>query len=137
MLPQSSKRAASTSPVRDSKHVTKRLRFAKDVWSEEEHRQQDEAIKKRLVGRDGNVRQYNVNDEMTMAFILKHVVQVASEANHSHLFPASATTDDYNVALENDPDLLRVVGECYKSGSYKSVRCLGEPFCILLAKPPY
>src|SRR5258708_35878417 len=56
MLP---KRVASTSPVdlnRDAKRLC--LEVAPDLWSNEEHQQQDEVIKRRLVGRDGKPREY-------------------------------------------------------------------------------
>jgi len=62
--------------------------------------------------------------------VLKLVGEVASEGKQSHLFHVPAANEHYIVALEEDPDLLRVVGEAYTSGSYKDVRCLGESFIL-------
>ena len=132
MLPESSKRAASTSPVGVPKPDAKRLRLAKDLWSNEEHQQQDEVIKQRLVGKDGKPRKYDVNVETFMAVVLKLVGEVAMEGKYSHLFHVPAATEYYIVALEEDPDLMRVVGESYMSGSYRAVRCLGESFCTTI-----
>ena len=129
MLPERSKRVASTSPA-DLKRDAKRLRLASDLWSNEEHQRQDEVIKRRLVGRDGKPRHYDVNGEIHMAIVLKLVGEVASEGKHSHLFHVLATNDHYIAALEEDPDLLRVVGEAYMSGSYKDVLCLSESFIL-------
>ena len=130
MLPNTFKRAASTSPVGGLKRDGKRLRLAKDLWSDEEHLQQDEVIKQRLVGKDGKPRQYDVNVQTLMAVVLKLVGEVASEGKHSHLFHIPAATEHYIVALEEEPELLKVVGESYTSGSYRVIRCLGESFCI-------
>jgi len=128
MLPERSKRVASASPV-DLKRDAKSLRLAPDLWSNEEHQQQDEEIK-RLVGRDGKPRKYDVNVETLMAVVLKFVRDVASEGKHSHLFYVSPAIEHYIAALEEDPDLLRVVGEAYTSGSYKDVHCLSESFIL-------
>ena len=130
MLPDHSKRVASTSPV-DLKRDAKRLRLAPDLWSNEEHQQQDEQIKQRLVGRDGKPRKYDVSIESLMAIVLKLVGHVASEGKHPHLFHVPPGNEHYIAALEEDPDLLRVVGEAYTSGSYKDVRCLSESFITL------
>ncbi len=129
MLPERSKRVASTSPV-DLKRDAKRLHLASDLWSNEEHQQQDEVIKRRLVGKDGKPRKYDVKVETLMAVVLKLVGEVASEGKHSHLFHVPATNEHYIAALEEDPELLRVVGEAYMSGSYKDVRCLSESFIL-------
>ena len=124
-----SKRVASASPV-DLKRDAKRLHLAPDLWSNEEHQQQDEAIKRRLAGRDGKSRNYDVNMESLMAIVLKLVGDVASEGKHSHLFHVPPANEHYMVALEEDPELLRVVGEAYTSGSYKDIRCLSESFTL-------
>jgi len=129
MLLERSKRIASTSPV-DLKRDAKRLRLAPDLWSSEEHQQQDEVIKRRLVGRNGKPRKYDVNVETLMAVVLKLVGEVTSKGKHSHLFHVPATIEHYIVALEEDPELLRVVGEAYTGGSYKDVRCLSESFIL-------
>lgn len=128
MLPERSKRVASASPV-DLKRDAK-CRLAPDLWSNGEHQQQDEEIKRRLAGRDGKPRKFDVNIEGLMAIVLKLVGEVASEGKHLHLFHIPAATEHYIVALEDDPDLLRVVGEAYTSGSYKDVRCLSESFIL-------
>jgi hypothetical protein len=129
MLPERSKRVASASPV-DLKRDAKRLHPATDAWSDEEHQQQDKAIRRRLVGKDGKPRKYDVNVETLMAVVLKLVGDVALEGKHSHLFHVLPAIEHYIAALEEDPDLLRVVGEAYTSGSYKDVRCLGESFIL-------
>ena len=129
MLPERSKRVASASPV-DLRRNAKRLRLAPDLWSNEEHKQQDEEIKQRLGGRGGKPRIYDVSIESLMAIVLKLVGEVASEGKHSHLFHVPAANEHYIVALEEDADLLRVVGEAYTSGSYKDVRCLSEAFIL-------
>jgi len=129
MLPERSKRVASTSPV-DLKRDAKRLRLASDLWSNEEHQQQDEVIKRRLLGKDGKPRKYDVNVESLMAIVLKLVGDVASEGKHSHLFHVPPANEYYITALEEDTDLLRIVGEAYTSGFYKDVRCLSESFLL-------
>jgi len=126
MLPERSKRVASVSPV-DLKRDAKRLRPATDLWSNEEHQQQDEVIKRHLVGRDGKPRKYDVSIESLMAIMLKLVGDVAS---HSHLFHVPPAIEHYIASLEEDPDFLRVVGEAYTSGSYQNVRCLSESFIL-------
>ena len=141
MLPERSKRVASASPV-DLKRDAKRLRLAPDLWSNEEHQRQDEVIKRRLVGKGAKPRKYDVSDETHMAGVLKLVGDVASEGKHSHMFYVPATFEPYIVALEEDPDLLRVVAEAYTSGSYKDVRCLSESFrlpinCLNLCLPEF
>jgi hypothetical protein len=127
MLPERSKRVASTSPV-DLKRDAKRLRLAPDLWSNEEHKRQDEVVRQRLVGKDGKPRKYDVSIESLMAIVLKFVGEVASEGKHSHLFHVPPAIERYIAALEDDPDLLRIVGEAYTSGSYNDVRCLSESF---------
>jgi hypothetical protein len=94
-----------------AKRDTKRLRLAKDLWSDEEHQQLDEVIKQRLVGnlKDGKPRQYDIRIKSLMAIVLKLVGEVASEGKHSHLFHVPAATEHHIVALEEDPELLRVV----------------------------
>ena len=124
MLPERSKRVASASPV-DLKRDAKSLCPATDVWSDEEHRQQDEVIRRRLVGKGGKPRKYDVNVEITMAIVLKLVGEVMLEEKLSHLFHLPGT-NEHIVALEEDPELLRVVGEAYTSGSYRDVCCLSE-----------
>jgi hypothetical protein len=119
----------STSPL-DLKRDAKCLRLAPDLWSNEEHQQQDEVIKRRLVGRDGKPRKFDINIEGLMAIVLKFVGDVASERKHSHLFHVPAAIKHYIAALEEDPDLLRAVGEAYTSGSYKDVRCLSKSFIL-------
>jgi hypothetical protein len=129
MLPERSKRVASISPV-DLKRGAKRLRPATDVWSDEEHQQQDEVIRRRLVGRDGKPRKFDVNSEAHMTLVLKLVGDVTLEGKLSHLFHVPPANEHYIAALEDDPDLLRIVGEAYTSGSYKDVRCLSESFIL-------
>lgn len=94
-----------------AKRDTKCLRLAKDLWSDEEHQQLDEVIKQRLVGnlKDGKPRQYDIRIKSLMAIVLKLVGEVASEGKHSHLFHVPAATEHHIVALEEDPELLRVV----------------------------
>jgi hypothetical protein len=129
VLPENFKRAASTSPVLgDPNHNAKRIRLAKDIWSDEEHRQLDNVITQRLSGKHGKARKYDVNLELCMAMVLKCVGEAAWEGKQSNLFHAPAALEYYNAELEEDPDLLKVVGDSYTSGSYKSVLCLGEPF---------
>jgi hypothetical protein len=86
--------------------------------------------RRRLVGRDGKPRKYDINVETLMAVVFKLVGDVASEGKHSHLFHVPAAIEHYTVALEEVPELLRVVGEAYASGSYKDVRCLSESFIL-------
>jgi hypothetical protein len=64
-----------------------------------------------------------------MAIVLEHVGDVASESTNSQSFhvPGSA---QYIELLEADPDIMKLVGESYTSGSYKAVRCLGKSFCM-------
>jgi hypothetical protein len=81
-------------------------------------------------------RKYDVSIESLMAIVLKLVGDAASEGKHSHLFHVPAAIEHYIVALEEDPELLRVVGEAYTSGSYKDVRCLSESFYTLRNKLP-
>jgi hypothetical protein len=125
MLPERSKRVASTSPV-DLKRDAKRLRLASDLWSNEEHQQQDEVIKRRLLGKGDKPRKYDVNSEAHMTLVLKLVGDVTLEGKLSHFFHVPPAIEHYMEALEEDPDLLRIVGEAYTSGSYKDVRCLSE-----------
>ncbi len=128
MPPERSKRVASTSPL-DLKRDAKRLRLASDLWSNVEHQQQDEVIKRRLLGKGDKPRKYDVNSEFPMAVVLKLVGDVASEGKHSHLFHVPPAIE-HIAALEEDRELLRVVGEAYTSGSYKVVRCLSESFML-------
>jgi hypothetical protein len=106
------------------------LHLAPDLWSNEEHQQQDEATQRHLAGRDGKPRNYDVNVESLMAIVLKFVGDVASEGKHSHLFHVPPAMEHYIVAFEEDPELLRVVGEAYTSGSYKDIRCLTTINCL-------
>jgi hypothetical protein len=87
-------------------------------------------MKRGLVGKRGKPRTYDVSSEIQMAVVLKLVGEVASEGKHSHLFHVPAANEHYIVALEEDPDLLRVVGEAYTSGSYKDIRCLSKSFLL-------
>ena len=100
------------------------------LWSDEEHQQQDEAIRRRLVRKDGKPSKFDVNSEGLMAIVLKLVGEVAAEGKLSHLFHVPATNEHYIAALEEDLELLRVVGEAYTSGSYKDVRCLSGSFIL-------
>jgi hypothetical protein len=128
-MPREPKRAASASPVGDPKRDVKRLRLASatNLWSEDEHRQQDEAVKQRLFSKSEKPRKYDINDQLHMAAVLKFVGEVALEGPHSHVFHVPAATEHYIGALEEDTDLMELVGESYMSGSYKAVRCLGMP----------
>ncbi|KAM6501288.1 hypothetical protein JOM56_004302 [Amanita muscaria] len=58
-----------------------------------------------------------------MALVLKLVADIAYEGPHSLLFHVPAANEHYLDALEEDPDLMKLVGDCYTSGSYKDVRC--------------
>jgi hypothetical protein len=60
-----------------------------------------------------------------MAIVLEHVGDVASESTNSQSFhvPGSA---QYIELLEADPDIMKLVGESYTSGSYK-------PFVVLVS----
>ncbi|KAM6495554.1 hypothetical protein JOM56_008260 [Amanita muscaria] len=117
------KRAASTSPVGSPARDLKRLHLATNLWSESEHLQQDDIVKQRLLGKGLKPRTYDFN-QLHMALVLKRVAQVASEGPHSHLLHVPAAEDHYIDALEEDPDLMKLVGDCYTNGSYKDVRCL-------------
>ncbi|KIL68319.1 hypothetical protein M378DRAFT_158863 [Amanita muscaria Koide BX008] len=117
------KRAASTSPVGSPARDLKRLHLATNLWSESEHLQQDDIVKQRLLGKGLAPRTYDFN-QLHMALVLKRVAQVASEGPHSHLLHVPAAEDHYIDALEEDPDLMKLVGDCYTNGSYKDVRCL-------------
>jgi hypothetical protein len=64
-----------------------------------------------------------------MAVVLKHVGDVASESTHSQSFHVPGS-EQYIGLLEADPDLMKLVGESYTSGSYNAVRCLGKSFCM-------
>jgi hypothetical protein len=124
MLQESSKRAAPTSPP-DPDHDAKRLRLGTDLWSEDEHRQQDERIKQLFEDKD-----WKVNDPVHMIHILNAVSSVALEGPHSHMV---STSFELNIqAFDSfghfDPKLMKLVGDCYKKGSYKDVRCLGASF---------
>jgi hypothetical protein len=129
MPQENSKRPASASPEGDPKRDTKRLRRATDLWSEDEHLKQDETVKQRLLGKGRTPREYFVNHEPSMGYILKYVADVAAQGPHSHLLHDPAEQRYYVEVLEDDPDLLKLVGEAYTSGSYKDVRCLGTSFC--------
>jgi hypothetical protein len=52
-----------------------------------------------------------VNVESFMAVVLNFVGDIASEGKHSHLFHVPPAIEYYIAALEEDPDLLRIVGE--------------------------
>jgi hypothetical protein len=118
MLQESSKRAAPTSPP-DPDHDAKRLRLGTDLWSEDEHRQQDEIIKQLFEDDD-----WKVNDPAQhIIYILNTVSLVALEGPHSHMVSPS-----FSRQVFKDPKLMKLVGDCYKKGSYKDVRCLGASF---------
>ncbi|KIL63609.1 hypothetical protein M378DRAFT_164281 [Amanita muscaria Koide BX008] len=123
MLQENPKRAASTSPVGSPARDLKRLHLATNLWSESDHLQQDDIVKQRLLGKGLKPRTYDFN-EIHMALVLKRVAQVASEGPHSHLLHIPAAEDHYIDALEEDPDFMKLVGDCYTNGSYKDVRCL-------------
>lgn len=118
MLQETSKRAA-TSPVGGPDRDPKRLRLATDLWSEDEHLQQDKIVKQNLQ------EDYDINNRRDMAFILQLVADVASEGPHSHL--VHVPTLPMLLPLKEDPALMKLVGDCYTKGSYKDVRCLGAP----------
>jgi hypothetical protein len=126
MPQESSKRAAPTSPPGGPNRDAKRLRLATDLWSEDQHRQQDEIAKQRLRGH--HRKPYDIDDELHMAYVFQIVGEVASEGPNSHMFYVSAETRHYIDALEQDPVLMKLVGDCYTNGSYKDLRCLGASF---------
>jgi hypothetical protein len=70
--------------------------------------------------------------ERHMAMVLELVATVGSEDPQSHLFHVPFKVAHYVRALEEDPDLLKLVGEAFMTGSYKYVRCLGTPFCTTI-----
>jgi hypothetical protein len=119
MLQETSKRVA-TSPVGGPDRDPKRLRLATDLWSEDEHLQQDKIVNQEL-GED-----YDIDNRRDMSIVLKHVAEVASKGPHSHLFhgPDPRIT---SFALKENPALMKLVGDCYTKGSYKDIRCLGAP----------
>jgi len=125
MQPGESKRAASNSPSGDQKRDPKRLRLAADLWSGEEHRKKDEVVRERLAGKSGIPKKLNVNDGFHMAGVLKLVGDLASEGSVSPQFRVPANFDDYVQAIDEDPDLMKLVGGSYLSGSYEDLRRLG------------
>jgi hypothetical protein len=126
MEQESFKRAASTSPVSDPNRKAKRLRFATDIWSEEEHLRQDEIVKKCLVKANASPLELILYDELSMAFFLQSVGNAILQGRLPHLFHVSSTVS-YAEALENDPELMTSVVNSYISGSYNDVRCLSTP----------
>ena len=63
-----------------------------------------------------------------MAHVLQIVGVVASEGPYSHMFYVSAENHHYTGLLEQDPVLMKLVGDGYTNGSYKDLRCLGASF---------
>ena len=115
----SSKRPASASPVGD--HDPKRLRLVTDLWSEDEHLQQDEIVKQLLRGTDDEPKTHDIGDRFHILHILETVAHVACEGRHSRSLRYREGRD----ALKKDPALMKLIGDCYTNGSYKNVRCLG------------
>jgi hypothetical protein len=85
-------------------------------------------VKQRLVGKGGKPRKYDIDNETSMAVILKLVGDVASEGPQSHLLSVPAAYEHYIGALEENPNLMKLVGDSYKNNSYKGVHCLGMSF---------
>jgi len=81
-----------------------------------------------LTREDGQLRKHDVNNEFAMAFILLLVGEDAREGSQSHLFHVPNDINYYIQALEEDPDLMKLVGNSYATGSFKAVRCLGTLF---------
>jgi hypothetical protein len=121
-MPDDSKRAASTCPTGDPNRDSKRPRLSPDLWSEDEHLQQDKMVRQRVR------RNYNVKDVTHMAVVLKLVGDVALEGPYSHLLHVPAKNEHYIAALEDDPGLMKVVGDSYTSDIYKDVRCHGMSY---------
>ena len=118
----SSKRPASASPVGD-RHP-KRLRLVTDLWSEDEHLQQDEIVNQRLRGTDDERETHDIGDIFHIRDILDTVAHVACEGRHSRSLRIPPRREGLD-ALKEDPALMKVIGDCYTNGSYKNVRCLG------------
>jgi hypothetical protein len=98
--------------------------FATDLWSEEAHRKKDKVVRERLAGKSGKPKKLDVNDGFHMAGVLKLVGDLASEGSASPQFRVPVKFD-YVEAIDEDPDLMKLVGESYLRGSYKDLRCLG------------
>lgn len=124
MLQEGSKRAAPTSPPGDPNRNAKRPRpIGTDLWSEDEHRQQDEKIKQYFLENLEDNEHLKVNDIQDMTEVINTVRSVASEGPHSHMIATG-----FERKIFKDAELLKLVGDCYKKGSYKDVRCLGVSF---------
>lgn len=121
-MPDDSKRAASSSPKREPNHDVKRLRLS-DLWSEEEHLKQDNQVKQLLLGNAGKPRKYDVTSELNMALVLKFVGEVVLEGPNSTLLRAPTEIEYYIGALEDSPDLMKLVGDAYTNRTFKDVRC--------------
>ncbi|KAM6501263.1 hypothetical protein JOM56_004277 [Amanita muscaria] len=80
-------------------------------------------VKQRLLGKGRKPTAFDIEDAIHMALVLKLVADIASEGPHSHLFHVPAENEHYLYALQEDSVLMKLVGECYTSGSYKDVRC--------------
>jgi hypothetical protein len=124
---ESSKRAASSSPIRSPNRNLKRPRLLADLFSKDEHATQDDDVRKRLRRKDGTPKKLYADDEFDMAIVLNVVCEVLSQGPRSNLFHPIGVIKQYTDALE-DPYLLELVGDAYTSGSYKYVRCLGTYF---------
>jgi hypothetical protein len=94
MSQQSSKRSASQSAIQNAMPNASPPIYGQRM--NVEHLQQDEIVKRRLVGKGGKPRNYCVDNEISMASILKYVADVAAEGPHSHLHHVSA-----EIFLEN------------------------------------
>ena len=92
---------------------------------------QDEELKRRL-GNSG--RKYYADQDFSMAHVLELVVEIARNDARSELLQSHKTMLDYVAAFQKDPDLLILVGDAFKRGSYKDVRCLGMSFCLPLER---
>ncbi|KIL63638.1 hypothetical protein M378DRAFT_164328, partial [Amanita muscaria Koide BX008] len=123
MFQENPKRTASTSPAGCPNRDFKRPHLANDLWLEDEHLKQDNIVKQRLLGKGRKPTTFDIEDAIHMALVLKLVANIASEGPHSHLFHVPAANEHYLYALQEDSVLMKLVGECYTSGSYKDVRC--------------
>jgi hypothetical protein len=108
---------ASPSPVAD--HNPKRLHLATDLWSEDEHLQQDEIVSQHLPW-EGN---YDISNALIILFILKVVIDVACKGMHSHSLRIPPENELFQ-ALQEVPALMKLIGDCFTNGSYKNVCCL-------------
>jgi hypothetical protein len=121
---QPGKRTAPNSPSGDQEREPKRLRLATDLWSEEEHRKKDEEVRELLAETESGNNQWNVNDRIHMASVLRLVGDLVSNDLASPQFRVPAKFN-YIKAINEDPDLMKLVGDSYLSGSYKDLRRLG------------